>query len=179
MPDVITQGLNRYLSMVNLSIEELWLRNDFIVQRGPGGVYYSRDLAGAAAATLAYDLGQDSGGYEFNINVYQNSDGSYSYTGWERSPMNCIGGCTWFPHSYSPIGTQLIGDAHNHPPGGFGTNDTSFSASSDLAGLYDRGLFGYLSTKPGDRVLRFDPSKAFTPGAVCVLTGPLMGASRC
>ena len=170
MPSDITQGLQQYLFMVNLSIEELWLRNNFIVQRGPEGVYYSQLLAGAAAAALANEF-SDSTGNEYCGKLYQDGSGTYSFQApYAGNPTSC-------PHYHDtavPVNTEYAGFYHSHPfvPGYDGQRFSGYGGDIGLAmGGENNGQPWYLATPTG-RIELFDPTDlSFNHRNGCVLVG--------
>jgi hypothetical protein len=171
MPSDITNGLNQYLGMVNFSIEELWLRNNFIVQRGPGGVYYSRDLAGAAAAQYGTLLSDGDGNEHCNA-LYASSEGTVSYMAARTGNENSCG----FSNS-TPVGTYYVGFYHSHPsaPGDYDSERFSEATTAAHGGditialsPVNDGMPWFLGT-PTDRVLKYDPGAGFVHG--CVLVG--------
>lgn len=175
----IQQAAGAYVASVNYTNEEISINNGDVLQRGPGGTYYNPDMAGAAAAELAFANGaaNNSAGatdnHEYASNVYQTDKGTYGYTSLQRGP-ECAQGCKWIPSFSTPVNTSLVGSAHNHPAGGFG--DTSFSVA-DIDTFTSNRIDGYLGTSPGDRVVKFDFSlngpflQSNGKPPICVLTG--------
>src|SRR5208337_3370132 len=99
----------QYVAGVKYTIEGNQFLAGFIVQRGPGGVYYNPYLAGAAA-TQFIDPSSIANNLEYSGNVYMNPDGTYSYTAPSR------GGTDWssFDPSAIPFGTTFAGAYHTH-----------------------------------------------------------------
>jgi hypothetical protein len=176
-PGQILADQAQYVAGVNYVIEGNWLKAGFIVQRGPGGIYYSRDLAMAAAALLDAEATRAEladGGVVHEYYSYLSADsanGTFSYGA--PFPGNP---CTQTPDGQfkctsffdSDIPGNYFGIAHSHP------DDTPFSGTdentySDMNTQSGRPFWGVLAPVgiPG-QVLVFDP----LTWTECVLVGP-------
>ena len=178
-----------YVAGVNMAIEDRWAREGFIVQRGPGGVYYSKDLAGAAATGLYAD-DSVTNSREYTGAIFQNSDGTYSYTAALAIGAPCTreSGCSVRSIDYA----GAIGNYHTHPfdlgAGGFGYNPSDPShpdPGSDLMGptplpeyvsqpVYNEVLEDGQFQKQfqGFGTVRIGTAPAGASSSACQITGP-------
>ncbi len=126
----------------------------------------------------------NAGFTEYGGVVYQNADGTYSYSAPQMGePCNSDAqSCELSIGPNAPVGTTIVGDYHTHPnlPGG-----GDFS-NLDITTLVDNNFYGFLSTAPSGRTLMFSPINYALwsngmpgPPPVCALVGPLMGVSGC
>jgi len=176
--ETIQAGLNSYIAMVNTSIEERWLREKFIVQRGPGGKYYSEDMAGAAAAAAINNETSKNQDVEYSGDVYENLDGTYAY----MAPTRGTHDSSPYEPSWVPVNTVFVGHYHTHGDYDPLTYNENFSTPGPL-GPGDTGLsqlYGqpeYLGT-PFGRIEMYYPNQSGQLPNGCVLVGPPVPRGR-
>lgn len=168
---VLTTAETQYVAAVNYTIEGNWLAAGFIVQRGPGGVYYNPNLAAAAAFDLIFSTNTDAGSgtvrAEYGGNVYANQDGTFSYTFPTSGPSCTVDTqCSYQPYPQAiPFGTTLAGLYHSHPFGGtWSINDTH-----DADQLNVPSFLGF----PSGNVCRYEPNSS------PVIAGSVTGTMPC
>lgn len=147
---------------------------------GPGSLYMSPDAAGTAAALSIWQQ-SNSSLTEYGGNIYEDANGVFSYSPPQEAATPCdvqAEACEMtIDSSQIPAGTTLVGDYHSHPDIPGGSNFSDVGPNSDIPGLASANIYGYLSTAPYGRVLKFDPGaysiwvQGGNANPVCVLQG--------
>jgi hypothetical protein len=136
------------------------------------------------AAANSYERQSNDEQREYGGNVYEDSNGMYSYTAASPGPPCSEDQCTHDPNpSDIPDGTTLAGLYHTHPsiPGDDGTE----VSLDDVNVARDLQVPEFVATNPTGRVVMFDYNRygswliTGSPVPMCVAAGSRLGLDRC
>jgi RHS repeat-associated protein len=159
---------------------------NYYANSGPGALYWNLQAAGTAAALYMEQAAIDQN-REYGGAIYQDANGVYSYTQPQAGPPCDVlsDACEINIDTTVPDGTSLVGSYHDHPDIPGGQSFSQGGPNSDIFGLANANMFGFLGTAPYGRVLMFDPNQFNlwlnngTGNPTCVIQGPLLGGVPC